>query len=166
MTDNKYDQAMERIHYRRLKSTPPQATSEEIHRIEERIGHKFPSDYFHFLTKYGFTAGEPYVKLIAPIGPDLLTHEIAIGVFYGAGESVDFGILMQYLFSRDMLDVPSHLLPIASSDGDQICLSLAHEDFGKIYLWVQPSRQTGVVDEDILLIAESFDSFIHSLSRE
>jgi hypothetical protein len=162
---NKYDEVMARIQYRYVLQEVPPVTEEDIRGVERVVGHELPADYRHFLAQYGFSAGEPYVGYGDLDDPKHVQPGTRVGVFYGVGASSDHGILSNYRFNHELLDMPEHLLPIANSEGDQICLSLAGEDFGKVYLWVQPPLQVGNPEEDIILIAKDFDTFVRSLRR-
>jgi hypothetical protein len=163
MSENKYDEVMQRIQYRYVVTDVPPITEEEIRRVEQEIGHKLPADYLHFITKYGFSVGEPYIGYGELDDPTRVQAGTRVGVFYGVGCSSHYDIISKFRFAHDLLDMQEHLLPIATSEGDQICLSLAGQDFGRVYLWVQPDRQTGNPEEDIIHIAKDFDTFIRSL---
>jgi cell wall assembly regulator SMI1 len=165
MNENRYDEVMRRIQSRWVLTGVAPGTEEDIRRVEQEIGHELPTDYRHFLAKYGFSAGEPYVGYGDFDNPECVQAGTRVGVFYGAGISSDHGILSNYRFQHELLDMPVHLLPIANSEGDQICLSLAESDFGQVYLCVQPSLQTGNPEEDIIPIAKDFDTFVRSLRR-
>ena len=164
MNENKYDEVMERIQYWYVLDEVPPVTEEDIRAVEREIGHELPDDYRHFVAKYGFSAGEPYVGYGDLDDPERVQSGTRVGVFYGVGASSDHGILSNSRFYHE-LDVPANLLPIAGSEGDQICLSLSGPDFGRVYLWVGPSLQVGNPEEDIILIAKDFDTFVRSLRR-
>jgi hypothetical protein len=166
MSESTYNEVMRRIQYRYVVAEAPPVKEEDIRQIEQGLGHELPADYRHFLSKYGFSVGGTRVVGYGDLDNTQRDGlRIRVGVFYGVGASSQFDILRMIRFYH-LLDMPGHLLPIADSNGNQICLSLASSDFGRVYLWIQPSLQTGDPETDIKPVAKDFDTFVRSLRRE
>ena len=142
---NRYDSIMTRIGYSYLPGTGHgPTTNEAISQFEQAIGYDLPEDYKTFVQKYGFTMGRGGTRFGNLDNPD--QDETSIGVFYGIGSDDSFGLLSKKEGFAD--DLPPHLLPIASSPGGQIVLSLAGQDVAKIYWW-SPHRGSDDVYDDL-----------------
>lgn len=158
--DNRYDTAMRRIEFRYVPGAVP-ISEASIQSLEREMGSELPSDYRHFLSKYGFSAGKVYSCYGDLDDPERVSRDNQIGMFYGldspTSENLDE---LRSLYHG--LGMPDHFLPIASNDVGDICLSVDGADAGRVYLW--PMRELEL-EEDHFLIAYDFDSFIRSLRR-
>lgn len=156
---NKYDETMGRLNCHRIGAgdfTPP--TAEDFQHFEQVIGYSLPGDYRAFLSKYGGTAGGGNTRFGNLDDPT--QEESSVEVFY----ELRTGGRQDLLGKRESFGdvIPSHILPIASSPGGQIVLSLAGDDFGRLYWW-SPHRGSADPYDDFELIAYDFDSFVNSL---
>ena len=122
---NKYDAIMDRLGYRYVQTdrlTFPDQT--EIDACERSLGYPLPPDYKEFLRKYGVTGSE--------MGHWTIRREdgTSIGgvdVFFGISPRSTYDLQSEGRFFEEE-DLPRHVLPIASSSGGSIVLSLAGED--------------------------------------
>lgn len=157
-TDNKYDGVMRRINYYYVAGDGRAVSAGDVERLSSLIGHPLPDDYSVFLRKYGLTAGRGVVKFGNLDRPD--EEESSVEVFYGIRADDSYDLLGTRESFAD--DLPSNLLPIASSPGGEIVLSLAGDNLGKAYWWSSHRGSANPYD-DCELIAYSFDSFMNSL---
>ncbi|MCZ2340641.1 MAG: SMI1/KNR4 family protein [Bacteroidales bacterium] len=156
---NKYNNVMNRVRVYPVKTQEfIELNRVQIDSLENAIGHKLPEDYAHFLLKYGVSAGDGDVRY-GDIN-DPLKSSSPVEVFYGIKTGDTYDLYQKKSGFGDRL--PSRLLPIASSPGGQICISLAGDDFGCIYWWDQHGVSANPMD-DCELIGSSFDTFITSL---
>ena len=123
----------------------------------KKYGLVFPESYVDFLKKYNDSELDSNIIMGAE---DL---GIYIRYFYGTTND-DFSNIeevYQCYFNR----MPSKCIPIADSDfGNQICMSLQKENYGKIYFWDHETMDTDYEEkcklafEDMILLADSFCS--------
>jgi len=155
-----HDEIMERIKYWVVGGGGRQSLSaEDITRFEETIGFALPGDYRAFVTKYGGTAGGGHTCYSTDDDPD--EADASVEVFYDLNPNGMYDLAgIRESFGDD---VPRHLLPIASSPGGQIILSLSGEDRGQVYWW-SPHRGSSEFYDDLIPISRTFDGFLCSLS--
>lgn len=155
---NKYDQIMDRIRFRYIRGAGSLRDG-QLEELEKAIGYSLPPDYRTFLSKYGITAGDGETRYGQLDNPDE-EEEASVKVFYGILPGDGYDLLRIHEGFADLL--PSHLLPIASSPGGQIVLSLAGPDAGRLYWWT-PHRGSPDPHDDLIPIAYDFDTFMRSL---
>lgn len=90
-------------------------------------------------------------------------NAVNIRYFYGMGTENNVDLTEIYPIYRDR--IPENCIPIAEDDcGNQICMSLNGDSYGKIYFW---DHETMDMDENekknlsidrMILIADSFDA--------
>lgn len=155
--NNRYDEAMSRIHSRYVPGAVP-ITEAAVVKFENELTHSLPVDYRHFLLKYGFSAGKAYTHYGELEFPHIPIRDNHVGIFYGLQSTTSRNLdeIWRLYYGTPM---PDRLLPIASSDAGQICLSLFGLDADHIYLWHLHELEI----QEPALIAYSFDSFIRSL---
>jgi SMI1-KNR4 cell-wall len=157
---NKYDSVMDRIkiyYVHKDQHAPP--SEDDIRRFEKQIDSPLPADYRTFLAKYGLSAGGGITRFQNLNDPT--QEESSVGVFYGLRPGDTYDLMDNWHMFKD--DLPSGLLPIASSPGGQIVLSLSGDDAGRVFWWSQHRGSPDPYD-DLELIAYDFDSFVNSLT--
>ena len=124
---------MNNLEIRPLKSHKT-ITIEEIKKFEDQIKIKLPNDYIKFLLKYN--GGRPkqnvYDKMLEPITSKIMS--VGVSCFYTISKDHSYNLLEGYqvLLNR----VPKDLIAVAeASCGDQICLAIKGENYGKVYFW-------------------------------
>ena len=122
---------------------------------------QFPQDYIEFLKKNN--DGELDENIL-----ELPDNECCIRYFYGTTEEDYSDLLSNYKWYADRL--PKKCIPIADPDfGNQICMSLDEEHYGKIYFWDHETMDTDYGEkcvlklEDMVLLADSFESFLDKI---
>lgn len=152
---NKYQRVVKRLELEPVDD-PVRLAEKDLRAFEVAIGVDLPTDYREFLSRYGFVSG---VDVIFPAYGNPSQPGGGVEVFLGVDPESEYDITA----TREGLAgrLPDHLLPIAESPGGQICLSLSGSDFGKVYWWGLESARGR--DDAPLLVADNFDSFMHSL---
>lgn len=129
------------------------ATTTALDALEIRLGTSLPQQYRDFL--------------LAQNGglPDLPEFEVPnwgesiVNVFYGVGIGGVYDLAAVLNRLDDVIPI-DHVIPIGDDPGgNQICLGIKDEFFGKIYFWVHD-----VMDEDevrpLIEVAPSFEAFV------
>jgi hypothetical protein len=161
MENNKYDSVMKSLGYemvqanRRMDPTPA-----DFEALQTKLGRNLPGDYKEFIEKYGLTGSDDGHWTIRG-GTE--ADGGSVNVFYGFGPTSAYDLRSEVgYFDED--ELPSHVLPIASSaGGSYIVMSLAGDDEGWVYCW-HPEDPFGGDTTDF--IAKDFDSFLRILVRE
>lgn len=179
---NKYDTIMKRICADFFKRHLPleSATEEQLKEVEALIGHSLPTDYREFLRDYGgYIINADY-----PVQAEGQIRYECVSNFYRAAPQpsaivdgyrtclevyepdpwiVDLypGLsLVRSMEGIEELGWPEELFPIADSGGgSQICLALFGLRPGAIFFW----RNSPHFGENLYLVADSFDEFMHLL---
>ena len=95
---------------------------------------EFPKEYIEYLKKYNDAELEPNVL-------DIGDNECCIRYFYGTSHDEYSDICAIYELYRNRM--PEKCVPIADPDfGNQICISLGEENYGKIYFWDHETMDT------------------------
>ena len=181
---NKYAPLVAKLHGELFNDSLLPLTEKHLSRIEAQLGQRLPDDYRKFLRDYaGVTFSAAHFPMLEDYGPTTAS----ISMFYGSNEEAtladlyhqgreNYGILENgykwYPGLRLVRDIsrpvaemewPEELLPIGCDDGgNQICLALFGLRPGAIFWW----RNAPFGDaENLYLIAETFDEFMHALFR-
>ncbi|WP_240419725.1 SMI1/KNR4 family protein [Paenibacillus periandrae] len=139
---------------------------ELIIKIEQKYNIKLPIDYSEFLMEFGTVNIDHEIcfPLLNKYPSARSDGTEGIVNFYGfqEGESNLFKIIDRYIGR-----MPTTLIPIAESPGgDQLCIGVGEETWGKIYYWdheqerMHPSIQE--LWDNVYLTAHSFTDFILS----
>lgn len=126
---------------------------QETHKLD-KLNFNFPVLYNELSEKYGsFSFENPIlVKSIDEI-PVADRGFVSVDRFYDRDDSIS--TQLEY---TDQL--PSMMMPIFDGEpGDFICISLQKDNYGKIFYW----HHEGFVDQDIYLLANTFEEFILKL---
>nr|WP_321229235.1 SMI1/KNR4 family protein [uncultured Psychroserpens sp.] len=126
-------------------------SSEEINEFEEKYNKNLPNSYKdHIIINNGGIPDKDYLR----------NSEITVSCFYsiknGKNKIEDVIKVLQEL--EDVL--PKHLFPFAHDmGGNDFCISLAEEDYGKIYIWYHDAGG------EKKLISGSFEEFMSGLAK-
>lgn len=146
-------------------------TMADIENIEATLKVKLPKDYKAFLLKYN--GGHP-IKDAYPIieifdfnrygWGESAVYDCGISWFYSIydGEYNNFVQENKYKIDRY---IPDELIIIGcSSGGDEICIGVEENNFGKVYYWGHDwERGEGCLS--FVLVANNFPDFINSLYK-
>ena len=184
--DNKYAPIVEKLRGRYSKDllVGPPLDEEHLGRIEMQLGYCLPKDYREFLSDYG---GIFFPSAEFPMLEDNQQGECSIFTFFGSAEKgtladVYYEIQKNLEFEDEAeefypgirqvrstvepimgMNWPKELLPIGSDQGGNlICLALFGLRPGAMFFW----RSNPFPDaQNLYLIADSFDEFMHLLYR-
>jgi SMI1 / KNR4 family (SUKH-1) len=173
---SKYREKIETLCLYKLESSQP--SMEVIQEIEQELECQLPNDYIDFVLNYGGYTGNAY--LYSPIIGNFPGNRDSM-MLVGEEVLVESFLAIRAEGSLDLLDtyysykgrMPFNFLPIATSYGDAICLSIRGEDYGSVYFWDHVDEED--VDEEegeepgysnVYLLAKSFDDFISTLRHE
>jgi len=129
--------------------------------VNDYFDTEVPNDYKQFISDISaFTFNESVAfntDVEIPVASD---GEIPVDNFYDFSEG-DTSILSA--IKRLSGNLPKSILPICEgAPGDIIGINMLREKYGKIYYW----HHEGYEDDNLYLIAESFNDFIANLSQE
>lgn len=156
-------------------------TDDEIGEIERVVGDKLPGSYRQFLSRYGASGFQRLVQFrparrlpphISDWGGDYLS------ALYGKEpEGRDmFDLLTRIHFYKDRM--PDSMIPIGDNGlGNQICLGVSGEAFGKVFYWDrhnefdedeyledhEPPVPPEMLYQNVHLVADSFEDFLQRL---
>lgn len=147
-----YDTLFTTLRLRRIIQQCP--TEQEIAALEVDLGKPLPPSYRSFLKSCGGTASHSlYFGHINSGEP-----EFSVEVFYGFDPESSYDLRsLREGFSSDL---PDWFLPIASTPGGLVLLSL---DGNENLYWWNPSNGGDGNSEDLDLIASGFQSFLQQL---
>lgn len=121
----------------------------------------FPKAFIDYLKEYNDAELEPNIVCFE-------NNECTVRFFYGItdDEYSDISKVYDWYSSR----LPHNCFPIADSDfGNQICISLEKDTYGKIYFWDHETMDTEEGEicelhyEDMVLLAESFEELLKKI---
>ena len=124
---------------------------------------EFPKAFVEYLEEYN--DAELEVNIL-----DIGDNECCVRFFYGTSSEEYSDICMIYKTYKERM--PKEIIPIADPDsGNQICMSLAKETYGKIYFWDHEIMDTDddeaytTTIEDMKEIASSFDELLDNIKE-
>lgn len=124
---------------------------------------EFPKEYIEYLKKYNDAELEPNVV-------DIGNNECCIRYFYGTSNDEYSDICTIYEVYKNRM--PSKFIPIADPDfGNQICMSLSQDTYGKIYFWDHETMDSDFGDickinfQDMRQIANSFVELLNNIKE-
>lgn len=143
--------------------------SKDIKKIEKKLNINLPEDYKKHLLKYN--GGHPIKNgypLIEYIDNDPNDNSADIAWFLAIYDGEYDNFLKNYhTFKIWQKRMPDELIPIGcGSGGDQICISVKGNNYGKVYFWNHEQEAYEGEEPDysnVHLIANSFTEFINSL---
>ncbi len=127
----------------------------------ERYKLKFPQSFIDYLSQYNDGVLEPNIIE----GTD---NDYYIRYFYGTSNENFSNIATVY--ENYIGRLPENCIPIADPDfGNEICISLDENNYGKIYFWDHETMDTDygakctLLFEDMILIANSFEDLLENI---
>ncbi|MBC2160078.1 SMI1/KNR4 family protein [Listeria booriae] len=143
-----------------IESSNKKATSAAIEDFEQRYNLKLAEDYKKFLLDFNGGYADPNVFKISEE-----QGESALNTLYGLGIDDEYDELESIYESLDGI-IPSGFISIADdSGGNQICLGLDDDYFGKVFVWIHDME----IEEDMdnmFLLADDFKLFLDELYAE
>lgn len=136
-----------------------------ITQIVSELDIQFPASYRAFLLKNN--GGKPSPNVFPISGDASDTHGILNELCCICRKNSN-----DLIYKRGVFDgrVPHNLLVIGSDPGgNQICLSVGGNDYGKVYFWDHENEVEEGEEPDyrnVYLVANSFDEFLESLQDE
>ncbi|MDT0110525.1 SMI1/KNR4 family protein [Listeria booriae] len=143
-----------------IESSNKKATSAAIEEFEQRYNLKLAEDYKKFLLDFNGGCADPNVFEISKE-----QGESALNTLYGLGIDDEYDELASVYESLDGI-IPSGFISIADdSGGNQICLGVDDDYFGKVFVWIHDME----IEEDMdnmFLLADDFKLFLNNLHVE
>ncbi|MBC2180324.1 SMI1/KNR4 family protein [Listeria booriae] len=143
-----------------IESSNKKATSAAIEDFEQRYNLKLAEDYKKFLLDFNGGYADPNVFKISEE-----QGESALNTLYGLGIDDEYDELESVYESLDGI-IPSDFISIADdSGGNQICLGVDDDYFGKVFVWIHDME----IEEDMdsmFLLADDFKLFLNNLHVE
>ncbi|MBC1780367.1 SMI1/KNR4 family protein [Listeria booriae] len=143
-----------------IESSNKKATSVAIEDFEQRYNLKLAEDYKKFLLDFNGGYADPNVFKISKE-----QGESALNTLYGLGIDDEYDELASVYESLDGI-IPSGFISIADdSGGNQICLGVDDDYFGKVFVWIHDME----IEEDMdnmFLLADDFKLFLDNLYAE
>ncbi|MBC2163881.1 SMI1/KNR4 family protein [Listeria booriae] len=142
-----------------IESSNKKATSAAIEDFEQRYNLKLAEDYKKFLLDFNGGYADPNVFKISEE-----QGESALNTLYGLGIDDEYDELGSVYESLDGI-IPSDFISIADdSGGNQICLGVDDDYFGKVFVWIHDME----IEEDMdnmFLLADDFKLFLDELYK-
>ncbi len=127
----------------------------------QKYGFVFPQSVLHYLIQNNDSDLDANIV-------KMNNNECYVRCFYGTSDNEYSDIEAVYQSYIDRL--PSKCVPLADPDyGNQICISLNDENYGKIFFWDHETMDTEKGEdcmlrfEDMELLADSFDEFLDKI---
>lgn len=164
---NKYLAKMESLSYYYVwgNNSSKNNTAEKIDFFEQLIGNKLPLNYKNFLLNYNCISFDEYV--VFPFAETYPKGDVSmINVFFGFLPEDTYDLAKNYNNYRGRM--PSDLIPIASDPGGNIlCIAVSEDSNEKVFFWDHENEEVfengSCTNQNIYLVAKSFDEFIDSL---
>ncbi|WP_449601286.1 SMI1/KNR4 family protein [Paenibacillus sp. Marseille-Q9583] len=140
----------------KIISSNEKITVQEIEGFERTHNIKLPESYKEFLITFNGGHPEPNLFNISDVG------ESVVNVFYGLKISKSYDELLNAYESLEG-SIPEGFLSIGDdSGGNQICLGISGEYYGKLYFWFHDIEDNDEVD-NMVFLSNEFDEFINNL---
>jgi hypothetical protein len=147
----------------KMYSTLERADEKRLGELNNRLGFKIPEVYLNFLIENN--GGQPFDNLLRIKGSDgSVKWEFTVNMLYGFDSDLSGDLYHNYFILSDR--IPPGLLPIGDDGvGNKICLGVASENYGKVYLWSDTEQD---LDEDastdtVELLTNSLEEFFGAL---
>jgi hypothetical protein len=153
-----------RLNQMEIRNSYPKLSTKKILEKFSLYGLTPPKEYTNFLEKYN--GGYPEVEC-EYVDKEDDEYTIPLDCFYGISDTdTSISIFARRGFLSGSL--PNQLLPIAGDGiGNEICLGVEGEFFGKVYFWNKDGEaqsQEELNFSNVELITDSFDLFLLSLT--
>jgi cell wall assembly regulator SMI1 len=135
----------------------------DLEAAEKRLGLTFPEEYRAFLLKHN--GGRPTPREFNFLDPDGVPSNSLINFFLAIYDGTIDNLEISYRTFTLKERMPANIVPIANDPfGNQICISVAGEDIGKVYFWDHEREPDEPSYENLSLIADSFNEFLSRLT--
>ncbi|MGG1515475.1 SMI1/KNR4 family protein [Paenibacillus oryzisoli] len=147
-----------------MEGTSSPISLEFVQEVEKRYGFILPEDYKRFLLK--INGGRPKPSMMFTTQNGILTSYLSI-LFPLISRDAP-SLVGNYLFFNKEGKLPRHIVTIGEDPlRNLICISLEKDDCGSIYYWdFMHDDGNEPVNNFLVLISESFSSFIENLRSE
>ncbi|MDA7026852.1 SMI1/KNR4 family protein [Bacillus sp. CLL-7-23] len=133
---------------------------ENIKTFEDDYNVTLPEEYKNFLLEYNGGDVNPNVFKISDE-----QGESALNTLYGLNISAEYDELSSVFDSLEG-ELPQELLSIGDdSGGNQICIGISGNYFGKIYIWMHDIEEGEYMD-NVFFLANNFNEFLDSLYED
>ncbi|MBO0950803.1 SMI1/KNR4 family protein [Fibrella forsythiae] len=136
-------------------------SSDELLKLEEKIGFALPSDYRDFLK---ISNGGRVLNQVFHV--DDLEQDILMNVFYGYNVSQDKVLNLLFWFDKYQDEIPEHSLLIGNDPGGGFILYIPYgEDCGVYYYDDSYFFEQSSDEQNTYFIAETFQEFLGLLKE-
>ena len=143
----------------RIKNSNEKTSLKDIENFENIHNLKLSNSYKNFLLNFNGGNVEPNLFKISGAA------ESVVNVFYGLNISKTYDELSEVFESLDSA-IPNNFLAIGDDPGgNQICLGISNENFGKIYFWFHDIEDNDK-EENMIFLSDDFDNFIDRLYED
>jgi hypothetical protein len=146
----------------RLQDSFDPMSVEDVCALESELDATFPTDYVSFLLQYNAARMQHPIEFpVRKPGPFVRggSLENCLGIIKESPECRT-GSNIRSSVKAYRQRIPAGTLPIADTGGHPICLGIAGDSYGKVYLW--DSIDEGA-DDNTYLVADSFTEFLGCL---
>jgi cell wall assembly regulator SMI1 len=145
-----------------FENTKPALSADALAEAEQRLGFIFPTDYREFLLRQN--GGRPTPSEFAFTDPDGDPSDSLVDFFYSIYDGTLNNLELKHRTFTLGERMPPNIVPIANDPfGNQICMSVAGDDVGRVYFWDHELETGEPTYENMSLIANSFTEFLSSL---
>jgi ankyrin repeat protein len=147
----------------RLQDSFDPMSVEDVRALELELGTTFPADYVSFLLQYNAERMQHPIEFpVRHPSPFVRggSLENCLGIIKESPECRT-GNNIRLSVKAYARRIPAEMVPIADTGNDPICLGIAGNSYGKVYLW--DSIDEGA-DNSTYLVADSFTEFLGCLT--
>ena len=147
----------------RLQDSFAPMSVEDVCALESELGTTFPTDYVSFLLQYNAARMQHPIEFpVCDPSPFVRggSLENCLGIIKESPECRT-GSNIRLSVKAYAQRIPTEMVPIADTGNNPICLGVAGDSYGKVYLW--DSVDEGA-DNNTYLVADSFTEFLGCLT--
>jgi hypothetical protein len=139
----------------------------KLREVEQLIGSPLPADYRAFLLTHN--GGKPSLTGFRMEREGRGYSESSVAWLYGIQDGGEFFNSFELHYRGLRGRMPAHIIPIGSDPGgNQICISVAGPDLGRVYFWDHEKEADPDEDEEpgydnLYFVANSFSDFLNGL---
>ncbi|MCL1994168.1 MAG: SMI1/KNR4 family protein [Spirochaetes bacterium] len=146
------------------------AKEERVKKIESQFQTTLPQDYRTFLLEYGYALPNyddvefTPIKSSGAFTGSILSCFFGIDIKSAKGETAAYEAVDSiHVIKKYKNAIAKWCIPIGDAHGNIICMSLARETFGRIYLWEIEEMPAQAKQKNLHLLANSFHEFLTGL---